>query len=264
MLNTIPTATGKPNLLLVDDHREILDFLADDLQDHYQVFTATDGREALACLADESVQLIISDIMMPVMDGYALCETVKSTVEYCHIPIILLTAKNTLQSKIQGLEFGADAYVEKPFSPEYLQVQIANLLANRNKLREYFASSPLVHIKTMAHSKSDELFLEKLNDLIQQKLENPGLDVEHLADSMCMSRPTLYRKIKAISNLTPNELINVARLKKAAELLAEGGLKIYEIAERVGYSSQTHFGRNFHKQFGVSPSEYVEQLKHRN
>lgn len=264
MINTNQTTTNKPALLLVDDHREILDFLADDLQEHYQVFTANDGQEALAFLADESVQLIISDIMMPVMDGYALCETVKSTVEYCHIPVILLTARNTLQSKIQGLEFGADAYVEKPFSPEYLQVQIANLLANRNKLREYFASSPLVHIKTMAHSKSDELFLEKLNDLIHQKLENPNLDVEHLADLMCMSRPTLYRKIKAISNLTPNELINVARLKRAAELLAEGGLKIYEIAEKVGYSSQTHFGRNFHKQFGVSPSEYAENLKHRN
>ncbi|GAA4801569.1 hypothetical protein GCM10023231_32910 [Olivibacter ginsenosidimutans] len=252
---------AKPCILLVDDHSEILDFLVDDLQEQYQIVTASDGREALERLVDERIQLIVSDIMMPGMDGYALCKAVKSNLEYCHIPIILLTAKNTLQSKIVGLEVGADAYVEKPFSPEYLQVQIANLLTNRNKLREYFASSPLAHIKTMAHSKSDELFLDKLNDLIQEKLDNPGLDVEHLADAMCMSRPTLYRKIKAISDLTPNELINIARLKKAASLLAGGGLKIYEIAEMVGYSSQTHFGRNFHKQFGMSPSDYMEGLK---
>lgn len=260
-MNATLAPTTKPCLLLVDDHSEILDFLIDDLQEQYQLITASEGREALERLQDERIQLIISDIMMPGMDGYTLCKTVKSNVEYCHIPIILLTAKNTLQSKIQGLEFGADAYVEKPFSPEYLQVQIANLLANRNKLREYFASSPLAHINTMAHSRSDEIFLEKLNDLIQQKLDNTNLDVEHLADAMCMSRPTLYRKIKAISALTPNELINIARLKRAAELLSEGGLKIYEIAEMVGYSSQTHFGRNFHKQFGMSPSDYVEGLK---
>lgn len=261
MIAIEPIAATKPCLLLVDDHSEILDFLADDLQEQYQVVTAFDGQEALNLLADECVQLIISDIMMPGMDGYALCKAIKSNVEYCHIPVILLTAKNTLQSKIQGLEYGADAYIEKPFSPEYLQVQIANLLANRNKLREYFASSPLVHIKTMAHSRSDEMFLERLNELIQNKLDNPNLDVEHLADMMCMSRPTLYRKIKAISDLTPNELINIARLKRAAELLAEGGFKIYEIAEMVGYSSQTHFGRNFHKQFGMSPSDYVDGLK---
>lgn len=261
-MTTTATLTNlKPCLLLVDDHDEILDFLVDDLQEQYQIVTASNGREALERLVDERIQLIVSDIMMPGIDGYALCKAVKSDLDHCHIPIILLTAKNTLQSKILGLEFGADAYVEKPFSPEYLQVQIANLLANRNKLREYFASSPLAHIKTMAHSKSDELFLDKLNELIQEKLNNPNLDVEHLADAMCMSRPTLYRKIKAISDLTPNELINIARLKKAAALLAEGGLKIYEIAEMVGYSSQTHFGRNFHKQFGRSPSEYMDDLK---
>lgn len=263
MTSTQISNNNKPCVLLVDDHSEILDFLADDLHEQYNVFTAYDGKEALNRLADEAIQLIISDIMMPVMDGYALCEAIKSNVEYCHIPVILLTAKNTLQSKILGLEFGADAYVEKPFSPQYLQVQIANLLANRNKIREYFASSPLVHIKTMAHSRADELFLEKLDNLIQIKLDNPNLDVEHLAELMCMSRPTLYRKIKAISDLTPNELINIARLKKAAELLAEGCFKIYEIAEMVGYSSQTHFGRNFHKQFGMSPSEYIDVLKER-
>lgn len=251
----------RATILVVDDHEEILDFIADDLSGDYTVLTAKNGRQALDVLAEYPIQLVVSDVMMPEIDGYELCQRVKSDVEYSHIPIILLTAKNTLQSKIQGLEQGADAYIEKPFSPEHLQAQINSLLSNRNKIREYFASSPLAHIKSMAHTKADERFLEDLNEVIQQHLADVTFDVEHLAEKMHMSRPTLYRKIKAISNLTPNDLINVARLKKAAQLLAEGRYKIYEVSDKVGYSSQTHFGRNFQKQFGMSPSEYLAQHK---
>ncbi|WP_421944194.1 response regulator transcription factor [Pedobacter sp.] len=250
-------------ILLVDDEEEILEFIADDLSEKYQVLTAKNGVEALEILSQEIVQLVISDVMMPEMDGYQLCEKMKSSLEFSHIPVILLTAKNSLQAKIEGLELGADAYVEKPFSTEFLQVQVASLIKNRNKIKAYFASSPLIHIKTMAYSKSDEHFLEKLQNLINEQLDNPELDVEHLADHMNMSRPTLYRKIKSISNLSPNELINIARLKKAAELLNDGDLKIYEISEQVGYSSQTHFGRNFSKQFGMSPSEYIQSKNNR-
>jgi two-component system cell cycle response regulator len=244
-------------LLLVDDNEDILDFLSDDLSDKYQILTALNGLQALEILRNESVQMVISDIMMPEMDGFELCGTIKSSVEFSHIPVILLTAKNTLQAKIEGLEQGADAYVEKPFSPEFLQAQISSLLRNRDKVKAYFASSPLLHIKSMAYSKADELFLERLQQIINANINNPDLDVEHLADNMNMSRPTLYRKIKSISDLSPNELINLARLKRSAELLNEGFLKIYEIAEMVGYSSQTQFGRNFLKQFGMSPSDYI-------
>ncbi|MBN8877568.1 MAG: response regulator [Sphingobacteriales bacterium] len=251
----------KPVILLVDDNGEILDFISEDLGEKYTVLKAFNGREALDLLQHEPVQLVISDIMMPVMDGYELCRNIKSNFEYSHIPVILLTAKNTLQSKIEGLEMGADAYIEKPFSPEHLQVQIANLLSNRNKIREFFASSPLVHINTMAYSKADEQFLEELNEAIYQNIENMELSVDQLADFMNMSRATLYRKIKAISNLTPNELINITRLKKAAELLAEHDYKVYEVAEMTGFSSQTHFGRNFSKQFGISPMEYIALKK---
>ncbi len=247
----------KPVILLVDDNAEILDFLSEDLSEKYTVLKALNGQEALDLLLHEPVQLLISDIMMPVMDGYELCRNIKSNFEYSHIPVILLTAKNTLQSKIEGLETGADAYIEKPFSPEHLQVQIANLLSNRNKIREYFASSPLVHINTMAYSKADEQFLEKLNEAIYQNIENTELSVDQLADFMNMSRATLYRKIKAISDLTPNELINLTRLKKAAELLAEQDYKVYEVAELTGFGSQTNFGRSFAKQFGISPTEYM-------
>ncbi|MXV51007.1 response regulator [Pedobacter sp. HMF7647] len=258
-LKDTPPESEKPVVLLVDDNEEILEFVSDDLSEKYTVITAHDGKEALEILHNQIAHLVISDVMMPEMDGFELCETIKSSFELSHIPVILLTAKNTLQSKIEGLELGADAYIEKPFSPEYLQVQVSCLLKNRDKIKQYFANSPLVHIKSIAYSKSDETFLEKLNDSIHKNLSNIELDVEHLADAMNMSRPTLYRKIKSISDLTPNELINLARLKKAAELLNEGTMKIYEISDMVGYSSQTHFGRNFLKQFGMSPSDYMNQ-----
>jgi two-component system cell cycle response regulator len=252
-------AEQKPVILLVDDNEEILDFIADDLSDKYQVLMAQNGLEALKILEQEIVQLVISDVMMPKMDGFKLCALLKSKIEFSHIPVILLTAKNTLQSKIEGLELGADAYVEKPFSPEFLQVQVSSLIKNRNKIKAYFLNSPLIHLKSMAHTKADEIFLGKLQDNINKNINNPDLDVERLAESMNVSRPTLYRKIKSISDLSPNELINLARLKKAASLLNEGVLKIYEISEMVGYSSQTHFGRNFSKQFGMSPSDYMKQ-----
>ena len=235
----------KPVLLLVDDNEDILDFLTEELSERYTIFKALDGQEALDVLRQEAIQLVVSDVMMDVMDGFELCRQIKTNFEYSHIPVILLTAKSSLQSKIEGLEIGADAYIEKPFSPEHLQVQIANLLSNRNKIKDYFAKSPLVHIKSMAYSKADEDFLETLNNVIHKNLENTELDVDHLAKIMNMSRPTLYRKIKAISDLTPNELINISRLKKAAELLATTDYKVYEIADMVGYTSQNNFGRSF-------------------
>ncbi|OOQ57501.1 hybrid sensor histidine kinase/response regulator transcription factor [Mucilaginibacter pedocola] len=251
----------KPIILLVDDNPEILDFVADELSEKYSVVKALNGQEALDMIDIENIQLIISDVMMPVMDGFELCKKVKTNFDHSHIPIILLTAKNTLQSKIEGLEVGADAYIEKPFSPEHLLVQVANLLINRNKIKDYFASSPLAHIKTMAYSKPDESFLDKLNAVIYKNIQNADLDVEHIANFMNMSKPTLYRKVKAISNLTINELINITRLKAAAKLLEEGDYKIYEVANMVGYSSQSHLGRNFLKQFGTTPTEYQANKK---
>lgn len=249
----------RPTILIADDNKEILELVEEILGEEYNVIQKTDARQALEVLATTSVQLVISDVMMPVMDGFEFCKKIKSNLEYCHIPVILLTAKNTLMSRIEGLELGADAYIDKPFSPRHLKVQIANLLTNRNMIKEYFANSPLVHMKTMASGKADELFLEQLNDIIVQNLDNPQLDGEFLAESLNMSRPTLYRKIKAISNLTAHELINLARLKKAAELLAEGTYRVFEISNITGFSSPNHFCRIFLKQFNMSPSSFMKK-----
>ena len=232
-----------PLLLLVDDEEEILEFLERILNSRYRILKAADGKEALQLLASEAVQLVISDVMMPEMDGFQLCRFIKTTIDYSHIPVILLTARNTIQAKVEGLELGADAYIEKPFSKEHLLAQISSLLYNRNMVREFFAGSPLVHIKSMAHTKADEKFLGVLHDTICKNLDDPTLDVEKLARIMTMSRITLYRKIKAMSDLSPNELINMTRLKRAAELLAAGEHRIYEVADLVGFSSQSNFAQ---------------------
>jgi DNA-binding response OmpR family regulator len=251
-------------ILLVDDNKDILDFLSRDLRAEYVIFTAKNGKEGLDIIEQHSIQLIISDIKMPVMDGFEFCYQLKSSLNCSHIPIILLTAKNTLQSKIQGLEVGADAYIEKPFSPEHLKAQIKNLLGNRNKIKEYFASSPLAHMSSMAYSKTDEDFLGRLNDFIFTNIENPNIDVDLLAKVMNMSRPTLYRKIKEISDLTPTELVGLARLKKAAELLVSGDYKIFEVSIMSGFNSQSSFGKAFLKQFKVNPTEFLLLKKNKH
>lgn len=250
---------NRPTILIVEDNEEMMNFIGKEANALYNILTAVNGAEALLVLKDYSVQLIISDVMMPVMDGFALLKTIKTNLDYSHIPIILLTAKNTVQARLEGIESGADAYIEKPFSMTLLLAQTANLLTNREKIRHSYAQSPIAHLKSMAYTKADEQFLERLNDIINENMSDQNLDVEMIAGRMHLSKPTLYRKISALSDLTPNELIRIARLKKAAELIDKGELKIYEISETVGFNSQSYFSRSFMKQFGMSPSEYAKQ-----
>lgn len=248
----------EPLILLVDDEEVMLVFLENILKDSYNILTAGDGKQALALLEKEAINLVISDIMMPNMDGFELCQQIKSTVEYAQIPVILLTARQTLQSKVTGLELGADAFIEKPFSKEYLLAQIASLLYNRNKIREFFATSPLAFIQGRPHTKLEELFLRQLEAVITENMADPGLDVVKLARKMLMSRVTLYRKIKALSDLSPAELISISRLKRAAGLLAAGNFRIYEISEMVGFRSPGSFSRSFQRMFNMTPMEYAQ------
>ena len=248
------------SILIIDDNEDILEFLSQVLGDTYTLHLAANGEIAQNILDNETVHLIISDIMMPGIDGFDLCRLIKSKVEYCHIPIILLTAKNTHKAHIEGLEVGADAYIQKPFSPELLQVQIANLLKNRLKIKEHFASSPFEDVRVMAHSKTDEAFLKKLDDYIRSNIKDPNIDIDDLAEHMFMSRTTFYRKIKSLSSLSPKELIDITRLKTAAGLIAQNEFSLFQISKMVGYSSQSLFSRNFQKYFKVSPIEYLNSL----
>lgn len=255
--NEIIAKNIKTQILVVEDNLELLNFMSKELGKEYKVFKATNGEEALKVIHNEIIHIVISDITMPIIDGIELCNRIKSNIESSHIPVILLTALSAVQSRIKGLESGADAYIAKPFSMDFILLQIDNLLSNRRHVMEYYASSPLSHLKTVAHNKVDEEFIKKLDEIIDQNMEDTNLSVESLADILHMSRSTLYRKIKDISNLSPNELINNARLKKAAELLLSGKYKVYEISEIVGYNSQSSFSRNFQKSFSMSPSEFI-------
>lgn len=162
-------------ILVVEDDPEMQNFICAQLETVYCVIRASNGKEALQVLSEKTISLIVSDVMMPEMDGFELCHTLKTDIEHSHIPIILLTAKVTMQSKIEGIELGADDYIEKPFSTEYLLARIANLLSNQDKLRHAFTSSPFVNAKTIALSKADENFLDKLIEVIQRTFRNPIL-----------------------------------------------------------------------------------------
>lgn len=250
-----------PTILLVEDQSDIQEFIAGVLTESYHILKAMNGSQAVEVLNEQVVDLVISDIMMPVMSGLELCRLIKNDLQYSHVPIILLTAKNTLQSKIEGLEQGADAYIEKPFSTGHLEVQIKNLLFNRAKIMAHFAETPEVPLGTLGHSAADSRFLDMLNKAIYSHMHDVDFDIDRLADVMNMGRRTLFRKIKAISSLTPNELISVARLKKAADLMLQDDYRIYEISDLIGFSSAKVFSRAFQKQFGQSPSEYVKKMR---
>lgn len=252
----LPDFSHRKVLLSVEDNEEFQNFMVGQLKANYQVLKARNGQEALALLAKQTVDLIISDVMMPVMDGLALCKEVKENLRYSHIPVVLLTAKTGLQSQLDGLKIGADEYIAKPYSIDFLRARIENLLANRKKIRESYKQSPESTVEVIAHSKADEDFLNNLVEAIHTRLDEVDLDVDALAVMMNMSRATLYRKVKSISELTPNDFIRLIRLKKAAELLREKEYRINEIAFIVGFSSSSYFSKCFYKQFGVLPKDF--------
>lgn len=248
ILKEEPQTIQKQNrhtVLIVEDNPEMLSFVVKQLSPVYLVLTATNGVEALNVLENHTVNLVISDIMMPEMDGLELCDHIKSDLNYSHIPIILLTAKTTMQSKIDGLKSGADAYVDKPFSVEYLKVAIANLLRNREKLHAAFAHSPFVQTNTMAMTKADETFLKTLNDVTMNNMQNPDFSLDDMAGLLNMSRSSLNRKIKGLLDMTPNDYIRLERLKKAAQLLKEGECKVNEICYMVGFNTPSYFTKCF-------------------
>lgn len=257
-------ATGQsvhlPTVLVVEDNLEMLAFVARQLSGDYHVLTAINGAEALRLLDENFVNLIVSDVVMPQMGGFELCQIVKSKLDYSHIPIILLTAKTNIQSKIEGMELGADAYIEKPFSVEYLQACVSNLINNREKLRKAFAQSPFVAANTMALTKADEEFMKKLNETILNNLSNPDFSMDDMADALNMSRSNFYRKMKGVLDLSPNEYLRLERLKRAAQLLKEGESRVNEICYTVGFNSPSYFSKCFQKQFGVLPKDFVGSM----
>ena len=252
---------GRKVILLVEDNREFQQFMTEQLKKDYRIVRAGNGKEALDVLSSCAVDLVISDIMMPVMDGMTLCKEIKEDIRFSHIPVILLSAKMDLQVRLDGMKLGADEYIVKPYSSDYLKVRIENLMNNRNKVREVYQHSPESSVGDIAYSKADEEFLSKLVEKIHQHLSEDSLNVDSLAQMLNMSRATLYRKLRNVSELTPNEFIRLIRLKKAAELLKQREYRINEIVFIVGFNSVSYFAKCFYKQFGVLPKDYCSQQK---
>lgn len=250
---------NKEHVLVVEDDPDLLSFVVEKLNKHYKVFSAKNGVEAIKILEKEIINLVISDVVMPLMNGMELCSKIKNEVNHSHIPVILLTAKATVQNKIEGLESGADAYIEKPFSIDFLYVQISNLLSNRRKIREAYVSSPFVNAGSIALTKSDETFLNKVNEIILNNISDPDFRLDQLADSLNMSRSSFFRKIKGVSEFSPNDFLKIVRLKRAAEILMENKYLVNEVCYLVGFSYPSYFAKSFQKQFGVLPKDFINK-----
>ena len=248
-------------ILVVEDDPEMRGYLAKELSEQYNVLVAANGEDALQLVESQRIDLVVSDIMMPGVDGIALCNRIKSTTEYCHIPVILLTAAVGMETRIETLEAGADGYIEKPFAIDLLQANIANLFKNREIANRQFTQSPLTHFNSMVTGGMDQEFMERLHDTVMKHLAEPDLNIETLTNELGTSKSTLYRKVTANTGLNINEYIRVSRLKKAAEMLSSQKYRISEVAYMTGFSSPSYFATCFQKQFNVSPSAFLKNLK---
>ena len=254
-----PEAPGqKAVVLVVEDNDTMRDLIRDALSRDYSILTASDGEEALAIVRTSRVDLVVSDIMMPRMDGCELCNAIKEDISLSHIPVLLLTAAVGIETHIRSLKSGADAYIEKPFKMDILKANISNLFRNRDIRNEQFSSSPLSHYQFSSVSKVEQEFMNSLHSFIQDHISETELTIDRLADAMAVSRATLTRKVKANTGQTVNEYVRISRLKKAVDLLTENNYRINEVAYLVGFSSPSYFTLSFQKQFGKLPSEFIK------
>jgi len=247
-------------ILVVEDDLAIQTFLAESFQDSgYNVVKASNGKAALELIEAHSIDLVISDIMMSEMDGLELCYQVKTNIEYSHIPFVLLTARGNSESELKGIEAGADAYIMKPFKWKHIAAVTKNLISSREKLRLKFSEQPNSDVSVLTTNSRDKAFMEKVVNIIEERIIDPQLSVEELSRDMAMSRSNLHKKLKSLSGYVPNELIKLVRLKHAAKLLQTAEHTVTEIAYMTGFSSPSYFSKCFLQQFKVTPREYAEK-----
>ena len=245
-------------LLVVDDNVDIRNYIALNFNTQFKVLKADNGVAGWQQAVDAIPDIIICDVMMPDMDGFELCEKLKSDQRTSHIPVIMLTARQTDEAVTIGYNTGADAYLTKPFNTNVLGARIANLLQQRQTLRELFSSGSGAELKQIAVNKADAEFLEKVTKIIDENLDKPNFDIDLLAEKVGMSRSQFYRKIKALTNKSGNEFITTFRMNKAAKILISGYCNISETAYKVGYTAPNSFTRAFVKYYGLSPSDFIE------
>lgn len=246
-------------ILVIEDHEEVNNYIKNILLANYKVIQYYDGETGLTAANKIVPDLIVSDIMLPGIDGYEVCRQLKTDEVTSHIPIILLTAKASMESKIEGLETGADDYITKPFSEEELKIRIRNLIKTREKLREKFAGQLSLNPKELSITSVDEKFFNRVKEVVDKNLSNPDFSVEGFAGEVGMSRMTLHRKLKAVTGFSTKELIQEMRLRRAAQLIEKNIGTIAEVAYEVGFKEPSYFTKCFQKRFNVLPSEYVKR-----
>ncbi|WP_298650912.1 hybrid sensor histidine kinase/response regulator transcription factor [uncultured Proteiniphilum sp.] len=246
------------SILIVEDNIELMDFISNLLSEKYHILEATDGDQGWELVQSESPDLLLSDVLMPGLSGYELCSHVKKSPEYCHIPIVLLTAKTSMPEQLEGLEQGANAYICKPFNSDYLLLTIHNLLKNKEILRQFF-STPQKTVRDplpVTLNKHDQMFMDRLTHLLENKLSDPDLNIDYIARELGFSRTVFYRKIKGLTDISPNDFLKNYRLKSAAEKILNDMASLIEVAEQTGFRSYSYFSKSFKKHFGTTPKEY--------
>ena len=252
-------ATGRPTVLVIDDNADIRHYVKTLLAEEYQVLDAPEAATGIRLAMKYVPDVIVSDVMMPGMDGVECCRRLKTELQTCHIPVILLTACSLDEQRIQGYNGGADSYISKPFNSQLLLSRIRNLIDSRRQLRQFFGDNQTLAKENL--SDMDKDFVSRFKALVEEKMGDAELNVEDLGKDMGLSRVQLYRKLKSLTNYAPNELLRQARLKKAASLLASSEMTIAEIAYEVGFSSPSYFTKCYKEQFGESPTDFLKRKK---
>ena len=251
----------KKNILIVEDDLEILHYLTDELGEIYNVWEAGHGGEALEIVKEQEIDLVLTDIMMPVMDGLQLCRQIKQNARTCHIPVIILSAKADLDEQLEGLQTGADDYISKPFVMAVIKAKIQNMFRTRYRALQYYSKSLEVEPEKMSLNSMDEALLKKAKEVVEQHLDDVEFSTEVFAREMCMSRSNLHLKIKALTGESSYDFIRKIRFNKAAKLLLEGGYTVAEISCMVGFNVPSYFSTSFKKYFGCLPTEYAKKKK---
>lgn len=246
------------SILIVEDDTDILNYLSEILGANYKISTATNGRIGLEKAIKEMPDCVITDIMMPEMNGIELCKKIKTNTQTCHIPVIMLTAKTSVEQRVEGLAVGADSYIPKPFNVEHLKTRINKLIELRQTMKDKFSGKLEIKEEDVKVKSTDERLIERLEALVNKELANPALSVELLSSELGISRSQLQRKLKQLTNQNPSDFIKTTRLRNASFLLTQKGMSISETAYATGFSSLSHFSNSFREFYGMSPSKYVE------
>jgi len=255
----IGEGSDRPQILIVDDSADLRAHIIDNLEDRFLLYEARDGKEGFNKSVEMIPDLIITDLVMPEMDGLEMCEKLKTDERTSHIPVIMLSSRTSVENRIEGFEKGADDYISKPFNMQELVVRIKNLIEQRKMLREQFSRNVRLHPKDISITSEDEKFLCKTIAIIEEHINNFDFDVSKLTDKMALSRVQLFRKLKALTDQSPSEFIRTIRLKRAAQLLDKGFGNIAEVTYQVGFNNLSYFAKCFRELFGLSPSDYAKK-----